>query len=314
VALTSKKLIGVRDPWACGRWCWPLRRRTDPGIGELRAGLIGAEFERDVKPGEVMSSPRTASNPTTLPKQRARFCVFEYLFRAPGFDRGRPQRLRGAQAHRRGTLQGSTGSADIVVPIPDSGTPAALGYAAASGYRSNWASSATIMSGAPSSNPAKAFAISACGASTTQPRHARRQSVVLIDDSIVRGTTSKKIVQWSATRGFGSPFPLASPPTKQSCFYGVDTPNEHALLAHEMEIEEMCRFIGADSLAFVSMDGLYRAMGDAAGRDGREAAILRRLLLRDYPNCADRYRRSAKNASFRSLPKFGTIQFVWRSA
>ncbi|MGB8603325.1 MAG: amidophosphoribosyltransferase, partial [Rhizomicrobium sp.] len=86
--------------------------------------------------------------------------------------------------------------------------------------------------------------------------------VVLIDDSIVRGTTSKKIVQMVRDAGAKEVhFRVASPPTRHSCFYGVDTPNEHELLAHDMGIDEMCQYIGADSLAFLSMEGMYRAMG-----------------------------------------------------
>ena len=108
--------------------------------------------------------------------------------------------------------------------------------------------------------------------------------VVLIDDSIVRGTTSKKIVQMVRDAGAAEVhFRVASPPTRHSCFYGVDTPNEHALLAHEMEIEEMRRFIGADSLAFVSIDGLYRAMGEATGRDPAAPRFCDACFSGDYP-------------------------------
>jgi amidophosphoribosyltransferase len=89
------------------------------------------------------------------------------------------------------------------------------------------------------------------------------QRVVLVDDSIVRGTTSKKIVQMVRDAGATEVhFRIASPPTTSSCFYGVDTPNKEDLLAHRMDVEEMREYINADSLAFISMDGLYRAMGE----------------------------------------------------
>ena len=113
--------------------------------------------------------------------------------------------------------------------------------------------------------------------------------VVLVDDSIVRGTTSKKIVQMVRDAGAAEVhFRVASPPTTHSCFYGVDTPNTDDLLAHRMDVEEMRRFIGADSLAFISMDGLYRAMGEAE-RNAAKPAILRRLLLRRLSDRAHRY-------------------------
>jgi amidophosphoribosyltransferase len=107
--------------------------------------------------------------------------------------------------------------------------------------------------------------------------------IVLIDDSIVRGTTSKKIVQMVRDAGAAEVhFRVASPPTKHSCFYGVDTPDEEALIAHEMKIEEMRQFIGADSLAFVSMDGLYRAMGEAR-RDPAAPRFCDACFSGDYP-------------------------------
>ena len=104
--------------------------------------------------------------------------------------------------------------------------------------------------------------------------------VVLVDDSIVRGTTSQKIVQMVRDAGAREVhMRIASPPTRASCFYGVDTPEKSKLLASRMSVEEMAEFIRVDSLGFLSIDGLYRAVGEA-GRDNDAAAILRRLLHR----------------------------------
>jgi amidophosphoribosyltransferase len=153
--------------------------------------------------------------------------------------------------------------ADLVIPVPDSGTPAAIGYAQESGIpfelgiiRSHYVGRTFIQPG-------------------DQVRHlgvklkhnANRalidgQRVVLIDDSIVRGTTSVKILQMLRDAGAAEVhLRIASPPTRHSCFYGVDTPERAKLLAAKMTVPEMAAYIGADSLAFVSVDGLYRALG-----------------------------------------------------
>jgi amidophosphoribosyltransferase len=107
--------------------------------------------------------------------------------------------------------------------------------------------------------------------------------VVLVDDSIVRGTTSKKIVQMVRDAGATEVhFRIASPPTTHSCFYGVDTPNRQDLLAHRMSVEEMRQFIDADSLSFISIEGLYRAVGET-GRDTKRPQFCDACFSGDYP-------------------------------
>ncbi len=155
--------------------------------------------------------------------------------------------------------------ADMVIPVPDSGVPAALGFANAAkipfelGIIRNHYVGRTFIEPSDSirhlgvrlkHNPNRAML--------------KGKRVVLVDDSIVRGTTSKKIVAMVRDAGAAEVhFRVSSPPTTHSCFYGVDTPNTDELLAHKMDVEQMRRFIGADSLAFISMNGLYRAMGQA---------------------------------------------------
>jgi amidophosphoribosyltransferase len=154
--------------------------------------------------------------------------------------------------------------ADLVVPVPDSGVPAAIGYAQESGIpfglgiiRSHYVGRTFIQ---PSDG--------ARHADVKRKHNANRalvegKRIVLIDDSIVRGTTSMKIVQMMRDAGAKEVhFRVASPPTNNSCFYGVDTPERHKLLAARMNLDEMTKFIVADSLAFVSIDGLYRAVGE----------------------------------------------------
>ena len=306
VALTAKKLIGVRDPWGVR----PLvlgRLEGAPILASESCALdiICAEFERDVKPGEVIVITKDGiESHYPFQKQRARFCVFEYIYfaRPDSTVEGRnvyeARKRIGEELSRE-----APAPADIVVPIPDSGTPAALGYAAASGLpfelgiiRNHYVGRTFI----EPSEGIRHFSVRR----KHNPNRAMLagKRVVLIDDSIVRGTTSKKIVQMVRDAGAAEVhFRVASPPTKHSCFYGVDTPNEHALLAHEMGIEEMCRFIGADSLAFVSIDGLYRAMGEATGRDAAKPRFCDACFSGDYPIALTDTAEGAKNGQLSFL-------------
>ena len=173
--------------------------------------------------------------------------------------------MRRARASARCWRKEAPVDADMVIPVPDSGVPAALGFANAAkipfelGIIRNHYVGRTFIEPSDSirhlgvrlkHNPNRAML--------------KGKRVVLVDDSIVRGTTSKKIVAMVRDAGAAEVhFRVSSPPTTHSCFYGVDTPNTDELLAHKMDVEQMRRFIGADSLAFISMNGLYRAMGQA---------------------------------------------------
>ena len=288
VALTAKKLIGVRDPWGVR----PLVLGRFEGAPILASescalDIIGAEFERDVAPGEVIVITGDGiESHYPFQKQRGRFCVFEYIYFARPDSTVEGRNVYAARKRIGEQLaEEAPVAADMVIPVPDSGVPAALGYAAISGLpfelgiiRNHYVGRTFIeptdgirhFSVRRKHNPNRAMLAG--------------KRVVLIDDSIVRGTTSKKIVQMVRDAGAAEVhFRVASPPTRHSCFYGVDTPNEHALLAHEMEIEEMRRFIGADSLAFVSIDGLYRAMGEATGRDPAAPRFCDACFSGDYP-------------------------------
>jgi amidophosphoribosyltransferase len=288
VALTSKKLIGARDPWGVR----PLVLGRFEGAPILASetcalDIIGAEFERDVKPGELVVITKDGiESHYPFQKQPARFCVFEYIYFARPDSTVEDRNVYEARKRIGAELsREAPAPADMVVPVPDSGVPAALGYAAASGLpfelgiiRNHYVGRTFI----EPSEGIRHFGVRR----KHNPNRAMLagKRVVLIDDSIVRGTTSKKIVQMVRDAGASEVhFRVASPPTKHSCFYGVDTPNEHALVAHEMGIEEMCRFIGADSLAFVSIDGLYRAMGEAAGRDPAAPRFCDACFSGDYP-------------------------------
>ncbi|HWA90225.1 MAG TPA: amidophosphoribosyltransferase [Rhizomicrobium sp.] len=269
VALTSKKLIGVRDPWGVrplvlGRLgkSWILASET------CALDIVGATFERDVEPGEVVVIDKSGINSYyPFKKQKERFCIFEYVYfsRPDSVVEGRNvyqvRKRIGEELARE-----FPAPADLVVPVPDSGVPSALGYANAAklpfdlGIIRNHYVGRTFIE---PSDGIRNFSVR----KKHNPNRAMLagKRVVLIDDSIVRGTTSKKIVQMVRDAGAAEVhFRVASPPTTHSCFYGVDTPYTEELLAHSMDVEAMRVFIGADSLEFLSHDGLYRATGETA--------------------------------------------------
>jgi amidophosphoribosyltransferase len=202
-------------------------------------------------------------------KQPHQFCIFEYIYFARPDSQVEGRNVYAVRKRIGEELaREARADADMVIPVPDSGVPAALGYAEASktpfelGIIRNHYVGRTFIE---PTDGIRHFGVRRKHNPNRATLAGKR--VVLIDDSIVRGTTSKKIVQMVRDAGAAEVhFRVASPPTTHSCFYGVNTPNTDDLLAHRMDVEEMRRFIGADSLAFVSLDGLYRAMGDA-GRD-----------------------------------------------
>jgi amidophosphoribosyltransferase len=174
--------------------------------------------------------------------------------------------------------------ADLVVPVPDSGTPAAIGYAEASGITFDLGIIRNHYVGRTFIEPSDAIR----NMGVRLKHNANRKilsgkRVVLVDDSIVRGTTSLKIVQMVRDAGAREVhMRIASPPTTDSCFYGVDTPEKSKLIASRMSIAEMAEFIRADSLAFLSIDGLYRAVGEAA-RDSASPQFCDACFTGAYP-------------------------------
>ena len=292
VALGDNSLIGVRDP--LGVRPLVLGRLTTPsgGTAHMLASetcaldIIGAEFERDVEPGEMVvidSSGVLSIRP--FRRVRRRFCIFEYIYFArpdsvvEGSSVYQARKRIGAQLARE-----APAPADLVVPVPDSGVPAALGYAAESGVPFEFGIIRNHYVGRTFIEP------------TDQIRHLgvklkhnansillRDKRIVLVDDSIVRGTTSKKIVQMVRAAGATEVHVrISSPPTMHPCFYGIDTPEHDKLLAHNYSIDEMCELIGADSLAFISIDGLYRAMGEP-GRNPLVPQYCDACFTGDYP-------------------------------
>jgi amidophosphoribosyltransferase len=287
VALTARKLIGARDPFGVR----PLVLGQLDGAPVLASetcalDIIGADFVRDVEPGEVIVATKDGIESFFPFKPRAqRFCVFEYVYfaRPDSTVEGRnvyeARKRIGEELAREAPV-----AADMVIPVPDSGVPAALGYAAESGIPFELGIIRNHYVGRTFIEPSER--IRHLGVRLKHNPNSsmlKGKRVVLVDDSIVRGTTSKKIVEMVRDAGAAEVhFRIASPPTTNSCFYGVDTPNEEELLAHTMTVEEMRLHIKADSLAFVSIDGLYRATGEAK-RNSASPQFCDACFSGDYP-------------------------------
>ena len=266
VALTQEALIGVRDP--LGIRPLVLGRLGDAFIlasESCALDIIGAEFDRDVEPGEVVVIDADGLHSIKpFIRSPARFCIFEYIyFSRPDSTVGGKnvydvRKRIGAELARESPVP-----VDMVVPVPDSGVPAGLGYAEEAGVPFELGIIRNHYVGRTFIEPSDQ--IRHLGVKLKHNANAAKfkgKRVVLVDDSIVRGTTSLKIVEM--VRGAGASevhLRISSPPTAHSCFYGIDTPESSELLASNFDVEAMGRHIGVDSLAFISIDGLYRAVG-----------------------------------------------------
>ncbi len=287
VCLTNDAIIGVRDP--LGVRPLVLGRLGSAFIlaSETCAlDIIGADHVRDIEPGEIILIDRhgTRSLRPFAPAQK-RFCVFEYIYFArpdstlEGRNVYNARKRIGEELAREQPVE-----ADLVVPVPDSGVPASIGYSAASGIPFELGIIRNHYVGRTFIEPSEH--VRHLG---VKLKHNANQAVlqgkrvILVDDSIVRGTTSKKIVAMVREAGAREVhMRIASPPTTHSCYYGVDTPERAQLLAAQHDSEAMARIIGVDSLAFISIDGLYRAMGEHA-RDMGAPQFCDACFTGDYP-------------------------------
>jgi len=287
VALTNKKLIGVRDPLGIR----PLV------LGELDGkpvfasetcalDMIGARFVRDVEHGEmVVCSEGDMVSLRPFPAAHARPCVFEYVYfaRPDSVVNGRSvYEVRKRMGQRLYEEQGAI--ADVVVPVPDSGVPAALGYAQAGGLAFEMGIIRNHYVGRTFIQPTQG--VRELG---VRMKHSPNRAVlegkrvVLIDDSIVRGTTSLKIVRMVREAGATEVhLRSASPPIMWPDFYGIDMPDRDKLLAARHSVEEMAKFLEVDSLGFLSVDGLYWAM-QAGQRNADRPQFTDHYFTGDYP-------------------------------
>jgi amidophosphoribosyltransferase len=287
VALTNKKLVGARDPLGIR----PLV------LGELDGryifasetcalDIIGARFIREVENGEVVIvSEDGIESHKPFPPAQERPCIFEAIYFA------RPDSImKGVSVYERRKRMGeelareATPDADVVIPVPDSGVPAALGFAQASGIPFEFGIIRNHYVGRTFIQPTQS--VRELG---VRMKHSANRSVVegkrivLLDDSIVRGTTSIKIVRMMREAGAREVhFRISSPPITHPDYYGIDTPVKNKLLAATHNLAQMRELIGCDSLAFLSVDGIYRAMG-YAGRDPQRPQFTDHCFTGDYP-------------------------------
>ena len=287
VALSGKKLIGCRDPLGMrplilGRLdgSWVLASET------CALDIIGGEYIRDVEAGEmVVITGKKLESLHPFPKMSSRFCLFEYVYfsRPDSFINGESlydiRKRIGSELAREFPVD-----ADLIVPVPDSGTPAALGYSQQSGIAFELGIIRNHYVGRTFISPSDA--IRHMGVKLKHNANRKLLSgkrVVLVDDSIVRGTTSRKIVEMVRLAGAREVhMRIASPATISGCYYGVDTPKREHLIASKMSLAEMTEFIAVDSLEFVSLDGLYRATGHSS-RDSSSPQFCDACFTGEYP-------------------------------
>ena len=307
IVMTPEGMVACRDPLG-------IRPLVMGRIGDatlfasesVAFDVVGAEFIREVEPGELIRVDHAGNIETHRPfgNPNPRPCIFEHVYFS------RPDSIldnRAVYSVRKEigvqlALESPT-DADLVVPVPDSGVPAAIGFSQQSGIpfelgiiRSHYVGRTFIQ---PSDG--------ARHAGVKRKHNANRlivegKRIVLIDDSIVRGTTSLKIVQMMRDAGAKEVhFRVASPPTGWGCYYGVDTPERSKLLAGRMDLDAMRDFIQADSLAFVSIDGLYRAVGHKQ-RNAACPQYCDACFTGDYPTSLTDLARRENGSAQLSLP------------
>ena len=286
VCIAEDMVIDVRDPLGVRPMVlgklgdgWILASET------CALDIVGADYVRDIEPGElVILDKRGITSMKPFGAQPKRFCIFEYVYFA------RPDSvMEGHSVYDARKRIGSElakeapAAADVVIPVPDSGVPAALGYAAASGIPFEYGIIRNHYVGRTFIEP------------TDQIRHLgvklkhnanrsflKGKRVILVDDSIVRGTTSTKIVEMVRNAGATEVhMRISSPPTQWPCYYGIDTPTRGELIASSHNVEEINQYITSDTLAYLSLEGMTQAV--VAARTGAEHVVMMILaLVRNY--------------------------------
>ena len=295
VVLTNKKLIGARDPFGIR----PLVLGELDGAKILASetcalDILGAKFIREIEPGEVIVITEDGEESIKpFPNARLRPCIFEYIyFSRPDSMLDGKSVYECRKSFGRNLARECPSKADIVVPVPDSGVPAALGYSEESKIpfelsiiRNHYVGRTFIL-------PTQSNRQSSVKLKHNPDRVSiKGKSVVLVDDSVVRGTTSIKIVELMREAGASEiHMRIACPPIKYPDFYGIDTPETEQLLASNKNLDEMCKYIGADSLGFLSLDGLYQSMGYKKGRNNDNPEYTDHCFTGDYPTNLSDYK------------------------
>lgn len=288
VAMTRSKLIGVRDargvrPLVLGKIGdgWALSSET------CALDIIGAEFVREIEPGEmVVITSKGIESYYPFEREAPKSCIFErvYFSRPDSVLDGRSvyetRRMIGVELAKESPVE-----ADLVCPVPDSGTPAAIGYSQESGIPYAMGIIRNQYMGRTFIEPTEQIRNMGVRLKLNVNRALiKGKRVILVDDSVVRGTTSRKIKEMILDAGAKEVhFRIASPPTAWPCFYGVDTPQREKLLAATMSEDEMREHLGVASLKFISLDGLYRACGIVDGRNDAEPQFCDACFSGEYP-------------------------------
>ncbi len=288
VAMTQFNLIGCRDPLGVRPLVlgkvgdgWALSSET------CALDIIGATFEREIEPGEmVVIGPKGVESHFPFRRQKSRFCIFEHVyFSRPDSILGGRSVYETREAIGRELAIEAPVDADLVCPVPDSGTPAAIGYSLQSGIPFAMGIIRNQYVGRTFIEPTESIRNMGVRLKLNVNRAlVRGKRIILVDDSVVRGTTSIKIREMILDAGAAEVhFRIASPPTAWPCFYGVDTPQREKLLAANMSEDEMRDHLGVDSLRFISLDGLYRAVGQTTGRNAASPQYCDACFSGDYP-------------------------------
>ena len=288
VAMTRTKLIGVRDalgvrPLVLGKLGdgWILSSET------CALDIIGADFVREIEPGEmVVITDDGLESFFPFHEAKPRPCIFEHVYfsRPDSIFTGQSvyeaRRSIGVELAREAPVE-----ADLVCPVPDGGVPAAIGYSQESGIPYAMGISRNQYMGRTFIEPTEQIRNMGVLLKLNVNRALiSGKRIILVDDSVVRGTTSRKIKETMLDAGAKEVhFRIASPPTQWPCFYGVDTPDREKLLASTMTEEQMREHLGVDSLRFVSLDGLYNAVGQSGGRNNKCPQYCDACFSGDYP-------------------------------
>lgn len=272
--LNKDKLIAVRDP--LGFRPLVMGKFNDQVVFASEScafDLIGAEYVREIQPGEMVVVPHSNPNSITssfpFEKKPAKRCVFEYVYFARPDSLLYSSRVHDVRKElgRQLAKEQPAPSADVVIPVPDSGVPAAIGYAEASGIPFDMGIIRSHYIGRTFIEPEqeirhlgvklKLSPVKSCVAG---------KSVVVVDDSLVRGTTSKKLIGNLREAGAKEVHVrISAPPTANPCYYGIDTPTRSELMASKHTIEQIKNYIGADSLGYLSLGGLTKAASQNSG-------------------------------------------------
>lgn len=268
--LTDKEMIAARDPYGVRPLCLGQVDGAYVVASETCAlDLISAKYIRDIEPGEMLVINESGiSSHQIMVNERKAFCVFEFIyFSRPdsnifgGWNVNEVRKEFGRQLARESHID-----ADLVIPVPDSGVPAALGFSEESGIPFDFGLIRNHYIGRTFIEPKQSIRHFGVKIKLNPVRKLiEGKRVVVIDDSIVRGTTSKKIVKMLRENGGAKEVHLriSSPPTIMPCFYGIDTPTRQELIASSHDVEEIKRYVTADSLAYLSIEGLLSIVPDS---------------------------------------------------